>query len=111
MHSRHAHAGACQEQHEPGAEVHHPTRTHAVSTRTAMPSVKGRSLDHICFPRRTDKLQYTRAPWQEPPSPNYVDVLYQDEHIVSGLWTTFQSQEGTRDGIVTGPHLSGVVLH
>ena len=26
---------------------------------------------------------YTRARWQEPAAPNYLDVLYEDEHVVS----------------------------
>lgn len=32
--------------------------------------------------RPSDTLVYFRAPWQEPDVPNYVDVLYEDEHMV-----------------------------
>lgn len=34
-----------------------------------------------------DVLTYTRLPWVEPPAPSYVELLYEDEHMVSHYGT------------------------
>ncbi len=34
-----------------------------------------------------DVLTYTRLPWSEPPAPSYVDLLYEDEHMVGQYGT------------------------
>lgn len=47
-----------------------------------MMEIKHRSLS---IPRSHSQLVYTRAPWQEPDVPNYMDILYEDEDMVSCL--------------------------
>ncbi|EFJ46800.1 pseudouridine synthase [Volvox carteri f. nagariensis] len=37
--------------------------------------------DHVL--RVGDVVSYTRRPWREPPSPSYVDVLYEDDDVVA----------------------------
>ncbi len=58
----------------------------ALAVAQAAPAQAAQGFVSAVAHRVGDVLCYRRLPWREPPAPNWLDVLFEDEHMVGVRW-------------------------